>query len=208
MDKNLVITIARSYGSGGRTLGKLLAEELGIPCYDRELIRMASEKSGINEALFGRVDEKAKSRPFFRGSRKIYNGEILPPASKDYLSDYNLFNVQAHVIKELAEKESCIIIGRAADFVLKDYDNVIRLFFYAPKEDCIARVMEQCGGTLQEVEAKINMIDNLRSDYCKNHTGRDWNDARNYDFCLNTTSMSYEKLIQIVKSYIDTRKAK
>lgn len=206
MDKKLVITIARSYGSGGRTLGKLLAEELGIPCYDRELIRMASEKSGINEALFGRVDEKAKNRPFFRGSRKIYSGEILPPASKDYLSDYNLFNVQAQVMKELAEKESCVIIGRAADFVLKDYDNVVKLFFYAPKEDCIARVMEQCGGTIPEVEAKINQIDKLRSDYCKTHTGRDWNDARNYDFCLNTTSMSYENLIQIVKSYIDTCK--
>lgn len=202
--KHTVITIARSYGSGGRTLGKLLAEELGIPCYDRELLRLASEKSGINEALFGRVDEQVKSSPLFRGKRKIYSGEVLPPDDSRYVSDDNLFNIQAQVIKELAEKESCVIIGRAADFVLKDYDHVIKLFFYAPKEDSIKRVMAQNGGTVKETEAKIEKFDKLRYDYCKYHTGREWNDAKNYDFCMNTTSMSYEKLIKVVKDYIET----
>ena len=93
--EHTVITIARSYGSGGRTLGKLLAEELGIHCYDRELLRMASEQSGINEALFGKVDEKIKTMPLFRISRNIYKGEVLPPDSDDYTSDDNLFNYQA-----------------------------------------------------------------------------------------------------------------
>ena len=116
MKKHIVITIARSYGSGGRTLGKLLAEELGIPCYDRELLRLASEKSGINEALFGKVDEQVKSSPFFRGKRKIYDGEVRLPDDPKYLSDENLFNIQAQIIRELAEKESCVIIGRAADY--------------------------------------------------------------------------------------------
>lgn len=203
--KHTVITIARSYGSGGRTLGKLLSEELGIPCYDRELLRMASEKSGINEALFGKVDEQVKSSPLFRGKRKIYSGEVLLPDDSRYLSDENLFNIQAQVMKELAEKESCIIIGRAADFVLKDYDHVIKLFFYAPKEDCVKRVMSQNGGTEKDTVEKIEKFDKVRYDYCKYHTGREWNDARNYDFCLNTSSMSYEKLIQVVKDYIDTR---
>jgi len=205
MDKHIVITIARSYGSGGRTLGKLLAEELGIPCYDRELLKLASEKSGINEALFGKVDEQVKSSPFFRGKRKIYDGEVRLPDDPKYLSDENLFNIQAQVIRELAEKESCIIIGRAADFVLKDYDHVIKLFFYAPREESIKRVMSQNGGTEKEIIEKIEKFDKLRYDYCKYHTGREWNDAKNYDFCLNTASMSYEKLIQAVKDYIKTR---
>lgn len=204
MDK-IVITIARTYGSGGRTLGKLLSEELGIPCYDRELIRMASEKSGINETLFGRFDEKMTSRPLFRGSRKIYSGELLPPDNKNYLSDYNLFNVQAQVIKELAEKESCIIIGRAADFVLKDYNNVIKLYFYASREDCIKRTMSQNGGTEKEIIEKIEKMDKFHAEYCKQYTGREWDDTRNYDFCLNTSSMSYDKLIQVVKAYIESK---
>ena len=118
--KHTVITIARSYGSGGRTLGKLLAKELGIHCYDRELLRMASEQSGINEALFGQVDEKVKSLPLFGISKKIYKGEVFPPESDDFVSDDNLFNYQAKVIKEVAAEESCVIIGRCADFILKD----------------------------------------------------------------------------------------
>ena len=201
--EHTVITIARSYGSGGRTLGKLLAEELGIHCYDRELLRMASEQSGINEALFGKVDEKIKTMPLFRISRNVYKGEVLPPDSDDYTSDDNLFNYQAKCIKELAKTESCIIIGRCADFILKDEPNVIKLFFYASIEDCIKRTMAQNGGTEKDIIKKIEKRDKYRSDYYKYHTGRDWNDARNYDFCLNTSSTSYEKLVKVVKDYID-----
>ena len=122
---NTVITIARSYGSGGRTLGKLLAKELGINYYDRELIRMASDESGINEALFGEVDEKLKKSPLFRIVKRTYRGEIIPPESGEFVSDDNLFNYQAKVIRQLAEAESCVIIGRCADYVLKEFDHVI-----------------------------------------------------------------------------------
>lgn len=201
--EHTVITIARGYGSGGRTLGKLLAEELGVNCYDRELLRMASEESGINEALFGEVDEKVKNMPLFGISKKIYKGEIFPPESDEFVSGDNLFNYQAKCIKELAKTESCVIIGRCADYILKDEAHVIKLFFYAPKEDCIARVKSQNGGTEKEIIKKIEKTDKYRSDYYKYHTGRNWNDARNYDFCLNTSSMSYDKLVQVVKEYID-----
>ena len=127
--KHTVITIARGYGSGGRTLGKLLAKELGINCYDRELLRMASDESGINEALFGKVDETLKSMPLFKIARREYKGEILSPDSDEFVSDDNLFNYQAKVIRELADTESCVIIGRCADYLLKDHDSAIRLFF-------------------------------------------------------------------------------
>jgi cytidylate kinase len=206
--EHTVITIARSFGSGGKTLGTLLAKELGVNCYDREILRMASEQSGINEALFGEVDERLKNMPLFRISKKIYKGEIFPPDSDDFVSDDNLFNYQAKCIKELAKTESCVIIGRCADYILKDYDNVIKLFFYAPREDCIARVKAQNGGTEKEIIKKIEKIDKYRADYCKYHTGRNWNDARNYDFCLNTTSTSYEKLVEVVKEYIRICKVK
>ena len=199
-----VITIARSYGSGGKTLGKLLADKMGINCYDREIIRMASDSSGINEELFGRVDEKLKKSPLFGIVRSNpYKGNgVIPPESSNFVSDDNLFNYQAQVIKELAEKESCVIIGRCADYVLKDNPNVIRLYLYAPLEDCIKRVMAQNSITEKETIKKIETIDKYRSDYHKYYTGKEWNDARNYDFCLNTTSMSYEKLIQVVENII------
>ncbi|CUX24758.1 cytidylate kinase-like family protein [Clostridium sp. C105KSO13] len=200
--KHTVITIARGYGSGGRTLGLKLAEELGINCYDRDLLRLASDESGINEALFGKADEKLKSLPLFKIAKKAYNGEVIPPDSDDFVSNDNLFNYQAKVIRELADTESCVIIGRCADYLLKDCDYVVRLFLYAPEEDCIARVMKQNGGTEKDIIKKIEKTDKHRSEYYKYYTGREWNDARNYDLCLNTTSMSYDKLIEVVKAYI------
>lgn len=199
--KKIVITIARSYGSGGRTLGKLLAKDLGIPCYDRELIRMVSDESGINEALFGAADE-VKRGLFFKGP-KPYKGQLLPPESDGFVSNDNLFNLQAKMIKDLAEKESCVIIGRCADYVLRDREDVLRLFFYAPLQDCLTRAREISGEPEKDLLKKIHKIDKYRADYYKYYTGNDWNDSRNYDFCLNTTSMSYERLIEVVKSYIE-----
>lgn len=201
--KNTVITIARSYGSGGRTLGKLLAEELHINCYDRELLRMASDESGINEALFGAADEKKKNQSLFRIAQNIYKGEVFPPDSDVFTSDDNLFNYQAKVIKELAASESCVIIGRCADFVLKDFDNITRLFLYAPKENCIQRILNQEGGDEKEISKKIDKIDKYRAEYYRYYTGRNWYDARNYDFCIDTSSRSYSNLIGLVKSYIE-----
>ncbi len=203
--QRLVITIARSYGSGGRTLGKKLAAELGIHCYDRELIRMASDASGINEAMFGKVDENLKSLPIFSIAKKNHHGEVFPPDSDNFTSDENLFRYQAKVIRELADTESCIIIGRAADYVLKDREGVLRLFFYASKENCIRRLIAQEGISEAEAAEKIRKIDKYRANYYKYYTNREWFDAHNYDLCIDTAAMSYEKLISVVKNYIWNR---
>ena len=198
----LVITIARCYGSGGRTMGRLLAEELGMKYYDRELVRLASDKSGISEALFGEVDEKVKSNPLFSLRRKAYKGEGEGPGSDNFASEDNLFHLQANVIRELAETEDCVIVGRCADYVLQDKENVIRLYCYAPLKDCIEREKALSGLEDKEIIKKIERIDKNRADYYKRYTGNVWNDARNYDLCLNTTSMSYPELISVVKAYI------
>ena len=198
----LVITIARGYGSGGRTMGKLLAEELGINYYGRELVRLASDKSGINEALFGEVDEKVKSGSIFGKVKRAYQGQAAGPESDNFASEDNLFRLQADVIKELADNEDCVIIGRCADYVLKDRSDVIRLYCYAPLKDCMERERALSGLEDKEIIKKIERIDKNRSEYYKRYTGREWNDARNYDLCLNTTSMSYPELISVVKSYI------
>lgn len=198
----LVITIARSYGSGGRTMGRLLAQELGLNYYDRELVRLASDKSGINEALFGEVDERVKASPFFGKVKKAYKGQAAGPDSDHFASEDNLFHLQAQVIEELAKNENCVIVGRCADYVLKDNPDVIRLYCYAPLEDCMERERALSGLEDKEIIKKIEKIDKNRADYYKRYTGQEWKDARNYDLCLNTTSMSYPQLISVVKAYI------
>lgn len=199
---NYVITIARSYGSGGRTLGRMLAEGLDIKYYDRELLRLASDESGINEGLFGKADEKLKNTALFKIAKKTYTGEVISPDSDEFVTNDNLFNYQAKVIKSLAEEESCVIIGRCADYVLKDFPNVIRLYCYAPLEDCIAREKNLTALSEKEIIKKIQKVDKHRAEYYKYYTGNDWNDARNYDVCINTASMSYNQLIEVVEKYI------
>lgn len=204
--KKTVITIARSYGSGGRTLGKLLAEQLGINCYDREILRMASDASGINEALFGQADERLKRSPLFGILKKNpYKGGVIPPENSDFVSDDNLFNYQAKVIKELAAQESCVIIGRCADYVLKDYPNVVSVFIHADRKFCLDRSMERHSMTEKEMQKYIEKTDRYRADFYEYHTGHKWADARNYDLCLNSAKLGFEKCVEEIRSYMKIR---
>lgn len=202
--ENRVITIARSYGSGGRKMGKLLAKELGFEYYDREILRIASDESGISEELFDQVDE-IKKMPLFRIARDVYTGEVIPPDSDDFISNENLFRYQAKIIRELAATRSCVIVGRCANFILRGRENVMNVFVTAPVVDCVRRVMETDGLNLEEAEKKIKKVDKRRADYFKYFTGREWHDAALYDLCLNTGHMSEQKCVDIVRSYMDAR---
>ncbi len=198
--ENYVITIARGYGSGGKTIGKMLSERLGISYYNREILRMASDESGIHERLFGQVDERIKPA-LLRPATNVYKGELIPPESDDFVSDDNLFNYQAKVIKELAERESCVIVGRCADFVLKGYPNIIKVFVHAPFESCVKTVMELYSVSRKEAEKTILATDKHRSAYYRYYTGREWDNAKNYDLCLNSAELGFEKCVEIVDSY-------
>ena len=186
---NVVITIARQYGSGGRTIGEMLAKKLNVHYYDKELMKLASDDSGINEALFVNADEKVKSTKLFHIAKKEYHGELIPPESDDFTSTDNLFNYQAKIIRDLAKEESCVFIGRCADYVLKDYPNVLSVFIHAPKE----------------LERFINKTDKHRAEYYKYHTGREWTDARNYDLCLDSSKLGYERCVDEIISYMKVR---
>jgi cytidylate kinase len=203
--EHYVITIARGYGSGGRTMGKLLAEELGIHYYDRELLRLASDDSGINEELFVKADEQHKKSLLYRIAKKEYKGELIPPDREDFVSNDNLFNYQAKVIRQLAEQESCVIVGRCADYILRDMNNVIKIFVHASLEDCVKRLEDMFSLNPKELEKKVQSIDKRRADYYKYYTGRKWEDAKNYDLCLNSQQLGFDKCVQIVKSYINIR---
>ena len=201
---NHVITIARSYGSGGRKMGRLLAKELGYEYYDREILRIASDESGISEELFNKADEH-KRMPLFRIAREVYTGEVIPPDSDDFISNENLFRYQAKIIRELAATRNCVIVGRCANFILRGRDNVINVFVSAPVVDCVRRVMETDGLNLEDAEKRIKKIDKRRADYFKYFTGRQWHDAALYDLCLNTGHMSEDKCVGVVRAYMNAR---
>ena len=203
--ENVVITIARQYGSGGKTIGKMLAEKLDIPWYSRDILKMASEESGINEQLFMQFAAKLRKRLFKRISPDIYTGGLIPPESSDFVSEKNLFNYQAEVIKRLAKTESCVIIGRAADFVLKDYPNVVSVFVHGSEEFNLARAMEQNSMTEEEMKKFIAKTDKYRAEFYRHYTGREWTDARNYDLCLNSSRLGFEKCLEEIQAYIKVR---
>lgn len=203
--KNVVITIARQYGSGGKTISEMLSEELGMHYYDKELVKLASEDSGINEALFVKADEMMHNNSLFRADQNVYQGELIPPESNDFTSTDNLFNYQAKVIKELAEKESCIIIGRCSDYILSDYDNVLSVFIHAPHDFCMEQAAKKHSMSTKELERFIAKTDKRRADYYKYHTGREWTDARNYDLCLDSSKLGFERCVEEIKAYMKVR---
>ena len=202
---NGVMTSARQSGSGGKTVGEMLAKEMGIPFYNDNLLKMASEESGISEQLFRQLDEKLKNSLFNRVSLDIYTGELIPPESSDFVSEKNLFNYQAEIIKRLAKTQSCVIIGRAADFILKDYPNVVSVFVHGSKEFNLARAMEYNSMTEEEMKKFIVKTDKYRADYYKHYTGREWTDARNYDLCLNSSKLGFQKCVEEIQAYIKVR---
>ena len=201
---NRVITIARGFGSGGRTIGKLLAQRLDIDYYNDDLIKLASEESGINLELFGKADERVKANLFKRYKRS-YGEWTISPDSDQFVSDDNLFNYQAKIIRELADKNDCIIIGRCADYILRESENVCRIFVYADKPACISRVTELYGMLPDEAEKKINSIDKARAAYYKYYTGKEWDDVHNFDLCLNTSDISFEEATDIICDYLNRR---
>lgn len=201
----IIITVARQYGSGGKTIGEMVAKELDIPCYNREILRIASEESGINEKLFARVDEKLKGSALFRISKSVYEGELLPPDSDDFTSTRNLFNYQAKIIKKLAETESCVIVGRCADYILRNYPNVMSVFVHAPHEFCLRQAMMRNSMTEREMEKFIAKTDKYRGEYYRYYTGWEWTDARHYDLCLNSSKLGFEKCKEEILSYRNIR---
>ncbi|HOO29323.1 MAG TPA: cytidylate kinase-like family protein [Lachnospiraceae bacterium] len=202
--EHVIVTIARQYGSGGKTIGQMLADDMNVSCYEREILHMASEDSGINEYLFAQVDERIRTNTFFK-MKHIYKGALVTPESDGFTSDDNLFNYQAKIIKKLAEKDSCVIIGRCADYILKDYPNVVSIFVHADPQFCKKSALERVSVPEKDIMKYIEKTDKYRGDYYKAHTGHEWHDLRNYDLCLNSASLGFEKCVEEIKAYIKIR---
>ncbi len=200
-----VITITRTCGSGGSYVAEELEKKLGIKLYGQDILQLASEDSGISIDLFARSDEELHSNPLFRFTKYIYDGKLIPPSSSEFTSEENLFNYQAKVLKELAEKENFVVIGRCADFVLKDAENLIKVFICADRNDRINTESSRLSISKGEAERRIDKVDKKRTNHYNYFTGADRDDMTNYDICLNTSCLSYDKCADVIIEYMKAK---
>lgn len=196
-----VITIARGFGSGGKEIATKLARRLGIPCFERQLITMASRISGIDESLFVATDEKLRGSYLVNALKKVPYTYQVEPTERDFVSDANLFRIVAQVIREVAKVQSCVIIGKCADYLLKDYPNVVSVYIEAPRKDCLASVMEKMLVSEEEAARMIRKTDKYRAQYYKYYTGGGlWTNPINYDMTLNSARVGRDRCVDLIEA--------
>lgn len=207
MDKKLVITINREYGSGGKKIGEKLSKKLGIPYYDDDIIKMASEHSAIGEQYFRMNDEKPGNNLLYKIIGGIKNSLDKPSLGEDIVSPDNLFRFESEVIRKLAEQESCILIGRCSDFVLEScaFPDFISIFVYADLPTKVKNVMEVDGVDTKEALQRVQKINKKRSEYYKYYTGEAWDDMARYDFMVNTSKLDFDQACELVLKYLKLR---
>lgn len=204
--RKFIITIARGFGSGGKDIGERLSNALGIPCYERQILTMASDKSGIDESVFVETDEKLRGKYIANFLRKVPVTGVVESYDKEFVSDVNVFNIQADIIRSLADTESCIIIGKCADYILKDRKNVISLYVEAPRSYCVKSIREKLHVSEDRANQLIHSTDKYRAKYYSYYTGgRDWTNPTNYDLVLNTDRISREDCVKLVTEYINIK---
>ena len=191
---HVVITVSREYGSGGRYVGRLIADKLGIKFYDKEIITKLAETTGLSEEYIENNEQKRDA------SAILNNGFYMGLDNAD-----ELFVKETELIKELAAKDSCVIIGRCADFILKDEKNVIKVFVYSGMEDKIKRATQIYGYEEDKAKKEIERIDKLRANHYKHYTDKDWKDFNNYDICINSDLLGVEKSADVICDMVKGR---
>lgn len=199
-----LVTISREYGSGGRIIGKLLAEKLKVPFYDKEIIDMAVEQSGYSREVIEGAELKAKSSfAYSLASALSFNegttGSVLSVNDR-------LFLAQFQVIREIGDTGSGVIVGRCADYVLREMPGVTNVFIYAEYEDRLKRAVEKYGDDPEKAEDIISTYDKARQNYYNYHTGMKWGEYKNYNLAINSSYISEEEAANLIVSYIENRR--
>ena len=201
MSTNTIITIERQYGSGEHLIGEKLAESLGIPFYDSELIKVAAKESGICEEIFESFDEKPTTSFLY--------SLVMDPYSLGYNSNsfdlplnYKVFLAAFDTIKELASKGPCVFVGRCADYALEDFDNCISVYVHAPFEDRIKRIENEYGIPNGKSKEMLMKKDKQRSSYYNYYSSNKWGDAKSYDLCLNSSYLGIDGSVDLIKKII------
>lgn len=193
MKKNIVITIGRQFGGGGKCVAEMLGQKLGIPVYDQELIMKAAQESGFSAEFFEQSDEK---RRFFSLS-SIFAG-TYSSETENFMSDKGLFRLQCETIRRIAEQGPAVIVGRCSDYVLRDRKDTLDVFLTSPLEKRASRVAERQGITLEEAMILVEKKDRSREEYYNYYTFGNWGMASNYDLCLDSSILGLEKTAEYI----------
>jgi cytidylate kinase len=203
---NFIITIGRQFGSGGRELGKLIASRMGIAYYDKELLNEAARMAGVSQEFFEKSDEKFPS--FLSGVLSFSMGfnPVTCYSGSTAISDDSVYRSQSDFIHSIANKESCVIVGRTADYILRDHPRCINIFVHASIEDRIRRIMNRgdCASA-EQARALAEKTNKLRAAYYNFYTDKRWGDAASYDLTINSSSMPMNEIAAIVQAYTERR---
>lgn len=200
----MVITIGRQYGSGGREIGRRLAKELDIPYYDKELLVEASKQSGICEELFENHDEKPTKSFLYSLMTGVQTHGGAAPMYLDMPLNHRMFLAQFDAIRKLAGEGPCVVVGRCADYVLRDQKNVINVFLKADMEHRRERAIER-GAEPQKAEETVRKNDKDRAAYYNYYATSTWGDVNNYDLCVDTGKLGYDGTVQLIIDYVHLR---
>lgn len=200
-----VVSISREYGSGGRLIGKQLAQRLGIPCYDRTIIQMAAEKSGLSPDFVARASERLRGRfhlvPSAGGGNPAFSDQRVPVGQQ-------VFFAQSEVILKLADQGSCVIVGRCSDYVLAGKPGCLKVFLHADLSSRVRRCLKEYHLPPEGVEQRIRQTDRDRSSYYSHYTGQTWGDMRNFDLTLNTAVTGVEGAVDVIAALVQARAGK
>ncbi len=189
---NRIITISREFGSGGRTIGNMTAEKLGIKCYDAELIQKIAAESGLAADY---VEEKSEHASRLESFKSPVTAGM---AADSFAMDNLLWQAQSKVIKELADKESCVIVGRCADYILREYDNILTVFIHADFDKRVERVVQVYGESSVSPQKRVKEKDKRRKTYYRFNTDMEWGQAEHYHICLDSGVLGIDKCVQLL----------
>ena len=205
---NYIYTIGRELGSGGYTVAKLLAERLGIKLYDKELLAQAAKDSGFCEEIFENHDERPTNSFLYSLVMDTYTGGNYSAAPfLDMPLNHKVFLAQFETIKKIAEKESCVIVGRCADYALEENPNVLSIFIKADMQDRIRRIAKLYDLSDAKAKDKITKIDKQRASYYNYYTSKRWGEVDSYDLCLNSSVFGIDGTVDMIKQAIEVKEA-
>lgn len=209
--KKFVVTIAREYCSGGQKIGTRLAEELGINCYNSEMLRLVSKNENMRDDMVAH-DDRIKDTALFDVAKEIYSDPLPTREVNDILVDKiqdedvvlikNLYDYQSEIIMELAKRESCIIVGRCANYIMKDNPNSINVFVHAPIGFKMKRASSRHYMPENELRNYMAKVDERKADYYFKYTGCEWTDVKNYDLSLDTSKLGISGCVELIEKYI------
>jgi cytidylate kinase len=204
MDNKFYINIGRQLGSGGKVIGEKLAEAFGIKCYDKELIQLASKESGLGQEFFEKADEK-ESFSILGGLFGLRTSHYIDESSgANYLCNETLFKIQSDIIRELADNNSCIFVGRCADYILRDEPRCINIFVSANLEDRIKRISEKQNIGTKEAATLIERTDKRRAGYYNYYSNKAWGVSTSYHLCVNTSLLGIDETINFIQMFINS----